>query len=53
MVSLTIDRKDFITTLEKNLEIFIYHEVYEECTKIQEAINKLKKKQKSKPKPAN
>mgnify|MGYP003341546033 FL=1 len=51
IVSLTIDRKDFIVTLEKNLEIFVYHEAYEECTKIQEAINKLKAKHKPKPKP--
>jgi excinuclease UvrABC helicase subunit UvrB len=44
IMDLTVDRKDFIDTLEKNLEIQIYHEEYEICAEIQKAIEKLKNK---------
>jgi len=42
IMDLTVDRKDFIDTLEKNLEIHVYHEEYERCVEIQNAIQKLK-----------
>jgi len=41
---ITVDRKNFIFTLEKNLEIHAYHEEYERCIEIQNAIKKLKNK---------
>jgi protein-arginine kinase activator protein McsA len=41
---LTLDRKFFTDTLEENLKYFIEQERYEECQKIVEAINNLKKK---------
>lgn len=44
IMDLTVDRKDFIDTLEKNLEIHAYHEEYERCVDIQNAIQKLKNK---------
>jgi protein-arginine kinase activator protein McsA len=44
IMDLTVDRKDFIDTLEKNLEIHVYHEEYERCSKIHSAIEKLKNK---------
>ena len=44
IMDLTVDRKDFIDTLEKNLEIHAYHEEYERCVEIQNAIQKLKNK---------
>ena len=44
IMDLTVDRRDFIDTLEKNLEIQIYHEEYEICAEIQKAIEKLKNK---------
>lgn len=44
IMDLTVDRRDFIDTLEKNLEIQIYHEEYEICVEIQKAIEKLKNK---------
>ena len=44
IMDLTVDRRDFIDTLEKNLEIHVYHEEYERCVKIQNAIQKLKNK---------
>jgi len=42
IMDLTVDRKDFIDTLEKNLEIHVYHEEYERCAEIQKIIQKLK-----------
>lgn len=39
---ITIDRKNFLDTLEKNLEIHEHHEEYEDCAKILKAINSLK-----------
>ena len=44
IMDLTVDRRDFIDTLEKNLEIHVYHEEYEICVEIQKAIEKLKNK---------
>jgi hypothetical protein len=40
----TIDRKEFIHTLEENLSIYEKHELYEECAEIVKAIDFLKKK---------
>ena len=37
---ITIDRKEFITTLEKNLPIYEKNELYEKCAEIVEAIKK-------------
>jgi hypothetical protein len=42
----TIDRKEFLHTLEENLPIYEKHELYEECAKIVKAINFLKEKKK-------
>lgn len=39
---LTLERDNFLNTLEKNLEIFERHEDYEGCAIIQEAISQLK-----------
>lgn len=44
IVDLTVDRKDFIDALEKNLEIHVHHEEYERCAEIKKAIQKLKSK---------
>ena len=44
ILDLTIDKNDFITTLEKNLKTLIFHEEYEICSDIKKAIDKLKKK---------
>jgi hypothetical protein len=44
---INLDNKNtaiLIQTLEQNLEIFEYHEVYEQCPTILEAINYLKSK---------
>lgn len=43
---ITVDRKDFLVTLEKNLSIYEEHELYEECIKIVSAIEFLKAKKK-------
>jgi hypothetical protein len=43
---ITVDRKDFQVTLEKNLSIYEEHELYEECIKIVNAIEFLKTKKK-------
>jgi protein-arginine kinase activator protein McsA len=45
---LTLEKKFFADTLEENLKHFIEQERYEECSKIVEAINKLKEKTTSK-----
>lgn len=42
IMDLTVDREDFIDTLEKNLEIHIFHEEYEKCVAIKNAIDSLK-----------
>jgi hypothetical protein len=39
---LTLERNNFLNTLEKNLEMFERHENYEGCAKILEAISQLK-----------
>ena len=47
----TVDRQDFITTLENNLQIYENNELYEGCAKIVKAIQflkELKEKKKSK-----
>jgi hypothetical protein len=41
--SLDILKENFIDTLERNLEIQQYHEQFEKCIEIQQAIIKLKK----------
>ena len=43
---ITIDRKEFINTLEQNLPIYEKHELYEGCAEIVKAIKFLKDKQK-------
>jgi hypothetical protein len=43
---ITIDRNDFLTTLEGNLPIYELHELYEGCAEIVKAIKFLKEKQK-------
>jgi hypothetical protein len=40
---LTLERDNFLDTLEKNLKIFEHHEDYEGCVKIQKAISQLNK----------
>jgi hypothetical protein len=40
---ITIERKHFASTLEDNLPYYIKEELYEECSKITKAIEKLKK----------
>jgi hypothetical protein len=39
---ITLEKKHFVDTLEENLKYYIEHELYEDCTKIVQAINKLK-----------
>ena len=39
---LTLERNNFLDTLEKNLETFERHEDYEGCAEIQKAISQLK-----------
>ena len=43
-LDITLEKKYFIETLEENLKYFIEKERYEDCQKIVEAINVLKKK---------
>ena len=43
---ITIDRKEFITTLEQNLSIYEKHELYEGCQEIVNAIKVLREKKK-------
>jgi hypothetical protein len=43
---ITVDRQDFIVTLENNLSIYEEHELYEDCAKIVDAIKFLKDKKK-------
>jgi hypothetical protein len=44
MVDLTVDRNDFVDTLEKNLKTLLDWEEYEWCSKIKKGIDKLNKK---------
>jgi hypothetical protein len=46
MYDITIDRQEFVTTLEQNLPIYEKHELYEECAEIVNAIKVLKDKKK-------
>jgi len=39
---ITLDRQDMVSTLEQNLEIHEYHEDYEGCAKIINAIKEIK-----------
>jgi hypothetical protein len=41
---ITLEKKHFVQTLEENLKYFVEKEMYEECQKIQSAINKLNNK---------
>ena len=41
--SLDVLKENFIYTLEKNIKIQQYHECYEKCMEIQQAIIKIKK----------
>jgi hypothetical protein len=41
--SLEVLRENFIDTLEKNLKIQEYHDQFERCIEIQQAVTKLKK----------
>lgn len=43
-LELTVNPKEFISTLEKNLSIFEKHEEYEMCSQILKNINYLKQK---------
>jgi hypothetical protein len=43
---ITVDREDFIVTLENNLPIYEEHELYEGCAEIVDAIKFLKEKKK-------
>jgi hypothetical protein len=45
---ITIDREEFINTLEKNLPIYEKNELYEKCSEIVKAIKYLEKREKSK-----
>ena len=44
ILELTVQPKEFISTLEKNLETFEMYEEYETCSKIIKNINYLKQK---------
>ena len=46
MYDITIDRQEFIPTLEQNLLIYEKHELYEQCAEIVNAIKVLKEKKK-------
>ena len=41
---ITLERRYFEETLQENLKYYVEKELYEECTQIVEAINKLKEK---------
>ena len=43
---ITVDRQDFLKTLENNLPIYEKHELYEGCAEIVKAITFLKEKKK-------
>ena len=42
---ITLDRKYFVETLQENLKYYVEQELYEDCSKIVEAINTLKEKE--------
>ena len=41
VLDITADRKDFISTLQKNLDTLVFHEEYEICSRVKEAIEYL------------
>jgi hypothetical protein len=43
---ITVDRQDFVITLEQNLTVFEENEMYEECAEMVKAIKFLKEKKK-------
>ena len=47
---ITIDRNEFVATLEKNLPTYEKNELYEKCQEIVEAIKYCKKREKAKEK---
>ena len=47
---ITIDRKEFVSTLEKNLPVYEKNELYEKCQEIVEAIKYLNKREKAREK---
>jgi hypothetical protein len=42
---ITLEKKYFAETLQENLKYYVEKELYEECSQIVEAINKLKEKE--------
>jgi len=42
---ITLEKKYFCETLQENLKYYVEKELYEDCTRIVEAINKLKEKE--------
>jgi len=42
IMDLTVERSDFVSTLEKNMEIHEENELYEECAEILKALKSLK-----------
>ena len=42
---ITLERKYFVETLQENLKYYVEQELYEDCSKIVEAINTLKEKE--------
>ena len=42
---ITLEKKYFAETLQENLKYYVEKELYEDCTQIVEAINKLKEKE--------
>jgi hypothetical protein len=43
---ITVDRQDFVTTLENNLPVYEKYELFEGCAEIVKAISFLKEKEK-------
>jgi hypothetical protein len=43
---ITVDKQDFVITLEQNLTVFEENEMYEECAEMVKAIKFLKEKEK-------
>jgi hypothetical protein len=43
---ITVDKQDFVITLEQNLTVFEENEMYEECAEMVKAIKFLKGKEK-------
>ena len=47
VVDITADRENFISTLQKNIDTLIFHEEYEICSQVKNAIDYLKQSAKS------